>query len=221
MTQAEHNYFDREYFQLHRGKKGYVNFLANLLANYQAKGKVLDIGCGFGFFLEALDKGKYNTYGIDISEFAIEQAKQRSKAHLTVQSADERFPYRDDLFEAVTMFDVIEHISNYRYALEEIYRVLKPGGYAFVITANSNSLLRKILRKQWYWYKDPTHIHLFSPKSLRQSLMDTGFTSITIRTFFDFYLAGETSKYLRPFRPLNRILFLPKFGDAMLAIARK
>lgn len=214
---------DGEYLELYGGRrgKGYTNFLADLLGDYKLNGKVLDIGCSLGFFLEALDKRGYDTYGMDISEFAISEAKKITRAQLHVQSADEKFPYPDDFFDAITMFDMIEHIPNCKYTLKEAHRVLKPEGYVFIITSNSDSLLKKILGKKWHWYRDPTHVHLFSPNSLEESLISSRFATVAIKTFFCFYVAGDTNKYLRPFRVVNMALFVPKFGDSILAISKK
>ena len=215
------SYFDREYFKLHEGKAIYLSFLAGLLTNYNVRGNVMDIGSGYGFFLEVLDKMGYNTFGIELSPHAIEHAKSRTRAKLLNQSADSGFLLQNNIFDAVTMFDVIEHISNYRYSLEEVYRVLKPGGRLFIVTLNSESVVARLLGRRWSWYRDTTHIHLFSSSSLESTLRDTGFKVIKTRTLFNFNVAGETTRWLRPLRYLKRIWFVPKFGDSILAISEK
>ncbi|ODS42322.1 MAG: hypothetical protein MSIBF_03055 [Candidatus Altiarchaeales archaeon IMC4] len=215
------NYFDREYFTLHEGKMVYLDFLAGLLKGRGVRGKVLDIGSGYGFFLGALDKRGYDTYGIELSEKAIEKAKGMTKAKLINQSADSKFPFDYNFFDAVTMFDVIEHIPDFQYSLEESYRVLKPNGLLFIITLNSDSALKKILRKKWSWYKDPTHVHLFDSSSLKNALNSAGFKSTEIKTLFNFNAAGETTRWLKPLRGIGKVLFMPKFGDSLLAISKK
>jgi 2-polyprenyl-3-methyl-5-hydroxy-6-metoxy-1,4-benzoquinol methylase len=211
-------YFDREYFVLHEGKKRYIAFLCNLIKGLGGQ-RVLDIGCGFGFFLEGLDDLGYFTYGIDLSGRPLQEARKRSKACL-VQASSTAIPFKESFFDAVTIFDVIEHVQDYEAALLEIHRVLKPGGQVFLITLNAGSLLRPIAGKSWSWYMDPTHVHIFSASQMERSLGNCGFKEIRVRTFFNLHLAGETTRALRMFRSLGRVIFLPKFGDSVLAVGR-
>jgi ubiquinone/menaquinone biosynthesis C-methylase UbiE len=211
-------YFGREYFTLHQGKRRYICFLCNLLNGRQIT-DVLDIGCGYGFFLWGLDHFGYATYGIDSSKVALRVARVRTKAHIALSNS-ETLPFHDDSFDAVTTFDVIEHIENYKGALREVHRVLRPGGTVYIITLNGESLLKSALGRSWSWYKDPTHKHLFSPSDLKDVLECCGFEDIRTRTFFNFNLAGESTKVLRFLRPLGRTFYVPKFGDSILATAK-
>jgi 2-polyprenyl-3-methyl-5-hydroxy-6-metoxy-1,4-benzoquinol methylase len=216
--QLTDQYFDREYFVLHKGKKRYIAFLCDLIKESGAR-RVLDIGCGFGFFLEGLDDLDYCTYGIDFSKSALKETKKRSKAGLA-QASSIAIPFKTSFFDAVTMFDVIEHVHDYETAFREIHRILKPGGYIFLITLNANSLLRHLAGKSWSWYMDPTHVHIFSASQIENSLFNCGFREIRIRTFFNLHLAGETTKAFTMFRSLGKVVFLPKIGDSMLAMGR-
>ena len=100
---------------------------------------ILDAGCGTGANLEFLDRyaAGGTVAGLDISRDALEYARQRT-SHATVQASAEYLPFDTDSFELVTSFDVVVQIpgegADVR-SFAEIYRVLKPGGWAFVRVA--------------------------------------------------------------------------------------
>lgn len=91
--------------------------------------KLLDIGCGDGT-LGYFAKNKYKeVYGIDISENALKIAERRGLIAKKVNLNDEKLPFLDNYFDAVTCLDVIEHVFDPRYLIKEIHRVLRVGGY--------------------------------------------------------------------------------------------
>ena len=96
----------------------------------EKKGKLLDVGCGAGDFPEAFNYylPSFKISAIDISKKAIEKAKQRDiKANFIVASAEE-LPFKDNCFNVVTCFDVLEHVKSPEKMLGEMQRVLKSGG---------------------------------------------------------------------------------------------
>lgn len=216
-------YFDREYFQLHPGKVKYLDYLVRLLARHgvPAGGWVLDVGAGYGFFLEALEKAGYEAHGLEISPHAAELARGRTRGSVLVQGAEEPFPFPDGHFDAITLLDVIEHLNDYGTALAHCRRCLKPGGKLVAITLNAGSLARPLLGRRWAWYQDPTHIHMFSARMLREGLEGAGFTVERLVTESNFCSVGEGTKFLKPLRVIGRVVHTPVLGDSLLAIARK
>jgi SAM-dependent methyltransferase len=186
-----------------------------------SKGRVLDVGAGFGFFLGALERAGYEGAGLEISPLAAERARQAVRAEIVVQGAEERYPFPDDSFDAVTLLDVIEHLNDYGAALAECRRCLKPGGKLFVITLNAHSLARPLLGRRWAWYQDPTHIHMFSGRMLREGIEKAGLTLERLTTESNFCSVGEGTKFLKPLRLIGRVIHAPVCGDSLLAIARK
>ena len=93
---------------------------------------VLDVGCGGGYLSEALAELGHSVSGIDLSETAIENAKNHAKkSNLTIDyraGSVFQLPYPDAHFDVVVASDVLEHVGDVPRALAEIYRVLKPGG---------------------------------------------------------------------------------------------
>jgi len=72
------DYFDREYFQLHPGKRKYLEYLIRLLRTHGVeRGRVLDVGSGYGFFLEALEQAGYEPHGLELSPHAVAAARLR------------------------------------------------------------------------------------------------------------------------------------------------
>jgi ubiquinone/menaquinone biosynthesis C-methylase UbiE len=216
-------YFEREYFQLHPGKVKYLEYLVGLLRAHGVPpgGRVLDVGAGYGFFLEAAEKAGYQAEGMEISEHAVEQARRRIQGQVVQQGAEEPFPFPEGDFVAVTLLDVIEHLRDYGAALASCRRVLKPGGKLFVITLNAHSLARPLLGKRWAWYQDPTHIHMFTPRMLREGLVRAGLEVETLITESNFCSVGEGTKFLKPLRVIGRVVHTPAFGDSLLAVGRK
>jgi 2-polyprenyl-3-methyl-5-hydroxy-6-metoxy-1,4-benzoquinol methylase len=215
-------YFEREYFQLHPGKVKYLRYLVELLQSHGvAGGRVLDVGAGYGFFLEALETAGYEAHGIEVSAHAAAHARRRSRAPVLEQGAEEPFPFPDDHFDAVAMLDVIEHLPGYPAALASCRRCLRPGGKLFVITLNAHSLARPLLGRRWAWYQDPTHVHMFTARMLRQGLEEAGFEIEALKTESNFCSVGEGTKFLKPLRVIGRVVHTPALGDSLLAVARK
>ncbi|MFP5284477.1 MAG: methyltransferase domain-containing protein, partial [Thermoanaerobaculia bacterium] len=100
-------------------------------------------------------------------------------------------------------------------------RCLKPGGKLFVITLNAHSLARPLLGRRWSWYQDPTHVHMFPARMLREGLEGAGLTVETMTTESNFCSVGEGTKFLKPLRVIGRVVHCPVLGDSLLAVARK
>jgi len=215
----EREYFDQEHFEPYSGKLSYVRALARLLARYGVpSGRVLDVGSGFGFFLRALEEAGYEPYGMEVSAYARERAAEYTGAPIVTQSAESEFPFESNHFDAITMFDVIEHIADYRSLLAECRRTLRPGGRILIATPSAHSIARFLLGKRWSWHKDPTHVHMFSPRSLEEALREAGFVAIEFTTYLNFYIVGDATTALRPLRRIARFVPMPVIGDSLLAV---
>jgi len=118
---VQNKHYDKLYYR-GRGSNyifGYRNLRSRLfwrrrlkvLAKISPSGRLLDIGCAFGFFIKILEK-KYQVYGIDISEYAIKQARNlvSHPEYLKCCDVTQGIPFRDK-FNVITAFDIIEHIA--------------------------------------------------------------------------------------------------------------
>lgn len=105
--------------------------------------KILEVGCGRGVTLDRISSQfKCKTYGIDIAEEAIRDAKKESlfDHNLSVGSAD-KIPFTDNYFDVVVSFDVLEHVKNQERVISEIVRVTKKGGKILIYTINRSQTL--------------------------------------------------------------------------------
>jgi MPBQ/MSBQ methyltransferase len=112
--------------------------LADLVLDRTSGGRVLDVGCGYGSFVAAGHQSGLAAIGIDLSEFELGFAHQRSDyIEMPVARANAtRLPFPDSAFDVVTLWNVLEHLPDAAAALTEVRRVLRPGGHLFVLAPN-------------------------------------------------------------------------------------
>ncbi|HEX9797347.1 MAG TPA: class I SAM-dependent methyltransferase [Anaerolineales bacterium] len=105
-------------------------------AGERAGGRVLDNGCGVGAYLVRLAHGAAAAHGL---EFDGERAQRAGEAHANVaQAAGEALPYPHAAFDLVLSHEVLEHVADDRRSVEEIVRVLTPGGRLVLFVPNRN-----------------------------------------------------------------------------------
>lgn len=104
--------------------------LLHAFAQLPAGAKVLEVGCGAGRQARTLKKFRpeLEVYGCDLSQAAIMVARSYNDGVIYEVSDAARLPYPDNFFEAVMLFDVLEHVPDVASVVKEIVRVLKPGG---------------------------------------------------------------------------------------------
>ncbi len=126
----------------------YYRWIIDLLEPVRDK-RLLDIACGGGFLLKEAEKRGLITFGVDISEKAIEIAK-RSAPNSNLAVADgENLNFQDNFFDYITNLGSLEHFLNPEKGVQEMTRLLKNDGKAIVMVPNSHSLIHfsRVLRK--------------------------------------------------------------------------
>ena len=149
---------------------------------YVAEGKLLDVGCGSGGWIEFMKRQGWDVSGIDIDEKAVDAARKRG---LDVASGN--FPeakYPEAGFDAVTMSHVIEHLHNVDEYLKECKRILKPNGKLVLITPNNESFGFWYFKTNWRGLEPPRHLHIFSGTSISKALKDAGFARWHLRWIY-------------------------------------
>ena len=158
----------------------HLAFVANELlrpVKYLKKGKLLDVGCGMGLMLDHFRKLGWDTYGIDISTYATEYARNQLGLKVYTGSVgDINLP--KNCFDVVTMVLTIEHIPNPSATLKSIRRLLKPGGIVIIATHDINGLLPRIVKHRWRHIDVPEHLYFFSKDTLKRMLQQA-----RLRTF--------------------------------------
>lgn len=139
-----------------------------------AKGRILDIGCATGFFLDAARQRGWEPYGVELSSYSSALARKKigEERIFTGQVEDARFT--PGFFDAVVMTDVIEHVPDVRSFIAEVARVLRPGGIAAVTTPDPQALSCRLLGKHWPHYK-LEHLMYFTPAALARLMEPLGF----------------------------------------------
>lgn len=150
-------------------------------------GRVLDIGCHSGLFTEKiiLKTNSLEVYGIDISKNAIEKAKQRIKKGKFITGDAQNLPFKNNFFDAAFCLEMIEHVDNPEKVLQEMYRVLKKGGYGLVLIPTDN-LLFKIIWFLWnlrYPVWKHVHVQSFQGSLLEKMVKEKGFKINKVKTF--------------------------------------
>ena len=145
----------------------------------KAGARILDVGCATGKDLDLARTCGWETYGVDISPEAATAA--RRKGHQVFAGRLNEAAYPSAFFDAVMMWDVMEHLHDPRGVLEEISRILVPGGYLLGKALNAASAQARIFRGQWWPGMDvPRHLYFYTPVTLRAYLGQTGFDLIRI-----------------------------------------
>lgn len=151
------------------------------------KGKLLDVGCGVGDFAESFKHYRpgLEIHATDISSNAIAKAKKR-KLKVIFKVADaQKLSFKNETFDVVTCFDLIEHVCYPKKVIGEIYRVLKPGGlfHAFIPTEKNLLSVEGLFIKLGWKGKEiyGGHPHHFSKKQVLSLLEKTGFKVEKVR----------------------------------------
>lgn len=154
------------------------------IKDVKKSGKLLDIGCSYGVFLEVAQKAGFEVTGIEIAKRAVIYVREKLRLpvfHGTLEQAH----FNSGEFDVITAYDVVEHIPNIKIFLSEVKRILKKDGIFVVQCPNIESAAAKLLGKNWNWLVIPNHLWHFSPRSLFYLLESIGFKILLYKTWDD------------------------------------
>jgi 2-polyprenyl-3-methyl-5-hydroxy-6-metoxy-1,4-benzoquinol methylase len=147
---------------------------------YRRTNRILDMGCGVGFFLEEAQRRGWEAHGSELEPRALEI--NRAKGLRCVQAPVAIDAFEPGSFDVVTAFEVVEHLQDPLAEAAVIAHVLRPGGLLYCTTPNFASLSRRLLRERWSVVAYPEHLLYFTPSTLRGWLARFGFAPVKIRT---------------------------------------
>ncbi len=178
-------------------------------------GKILDIGCGAGGFLNWMKSYGWHTYGCDINNTACERARARGLDIFWGQLEEAKYP--DEFFDVITMNDVMEHLPSPSRVLCECYRILKKDGLLIMNTPNFDCFERKIFKENWYHLDAPRHLYHFSVSTLKSILGKNGFhiEKYKFKPLFPLY-DKISLKYVRKNHPLTKFRIISLFFHSLL-----
>jgi SAM-dependent methyltransferase len=142
--------------------------ILKLLSTYKDKGTLLDIGCAYGLLVNAASK-YFESYGIDISQFAVKKSKRFCKGNISKASAI-NLPFKDESFDIITVLDTLEHVLNLDRCLQDIIRILKKHGILLLQLPNPS--IWHLCR--YMGLADETHANDFRLKEWRGILAKNG-----------------------------------------------
>jgi 2-polyprenyl-3-methyl-5-hydroxy-6-metoxy-1,4-benzoquinol methylase len=156
------------------------------LQRFKAAGRLLDIGCSAGFFLAEARVAGWDVSGLELSEDTAEIARRRARVEVTTGVlGDEMF--RSGSFDAVTMWDVIEHVADPVSTLGGVSRILKDDGVLMMETPNIDGLFPRVSYRIaetvnfWPHPEPPYHLFQFSKKTVRRLLQAVGMRAVGIK----------------------------------------
>ncbi len=205
----------------------YDQKIKKIIGHTNSKPHILDVGCGWGDFLERCTARGLPCFGIDHSPTAISHVRKK-KINCDVSDIESFAQKHAGEFDAITSFQTIEHVKNPLLFLKSAQTLLKPGGIILLTTPNNDSPLRYFMRGKWSVYNIESHYIFFSKQTLHQAVEKTGFTTIKIhldspRFFSSNYILSRLSAQLpAPIDYLLSKLPLPTdpFGDLIVVAFR-
>lgn len=133
--------------------------------SYRQTNNLVDVGFGAGTLLDAANG--WNKYGVEVARSAVDNAKPEWS---TFYGTLEQAAYPSEFFDVVLASEIIEHCPDPRELIEEVHRILRPGGVFWATTPAANGLSSRLLGAKWSVVSPPEHVQLFSSKALRSML---------------------------------------------------
>jgi ubiquinone/menaquinone biosynthesis C-methylase UbiE len=166
-----------EHFELRR---------AFLISALETRSRVIDVGCGAGWFSGALAAAGCSVVGVDVAEEAVRRARARHGDLEFVVAGGEQLPFADGSFDAAWLGEVLEHVQDGPGLLAEVARVVGPGGRLMLSTPDhawARRLWLGVSRRAFEAHFEPRsdHVRFFTRGSLAALLDAGGFVQIEIR----------------------------------------
>lgn len=155
-----------------------VNLSCNTSNNHGKR--ALDIGCASGQSLEVLKECGYEPTGLEISPYAASLARALGVGEVYCADALQLSSLNLPRFDAIFLFDVLDHVNQPKEVMQTVFDHLQPGGRVILEVANITSPLAYLMRSHYMHIIPYEHLSYFSPKTLRHFLARCGFTEVTV-----------------------------------------
>ena len=198
------------------------------VTRFKTGGRLLDVGCAAGTFLTGMQAiPGWDVEGVEVSSYAAELA--RSQFGLTVFNGSlEAANFPAASFDAITLWDVFEHLHNPAGTLRELYRILKPHGILVMRLPNLDAWDAGWFGENWAGLDAPRHTYVFGRAPLRRMLTEQGYRLLRMATEMGGYMVFALSlRFLmtrrgwtptrraravrRLYHPIARIMSIPFF----------
>ncbi|HJO39554.1 MAG TPA: class I SAM-dependent methyltransferase [Vicinamibacterales bacterium] len=198
-------------------------------------GRWLDIGCATGDFMMAARPYVMQVSGIEMSSYAADQARARGPLDVTTGDVLD-VSLGAEPFDVVTMWDVVEHVTDPLATLRRASDALRDGGVLALSTGDIESVAARVMGRFWHLMIPPRHLYFFSPSTIASLLDRAGFDAVSVskpgkRVPLDFAVwkaatlitpkAGPVALRLSAAAHLGRLAPFVNLGDIMTVLARK
>ena len=212
---------DDDYLKEEKGRRKASMQILKKIEKYKKNGRLLDVGCANGFFMDEAKRRGWEVYGIEPSHWAVSYAKKNLNLN-DIKSSFKEADFSDNFFDVVVMSDVIEHLTDPKGTLKEVRRILKGSGILYLNTPNIKSLVSRLLKIKW-WGINKFHLFYFSKKTLKKMLEECKFTvkkyTLHSRFFSIKYLAKRAKTYNKVvYKFLKFLLKIGRTGDFLLKV---
>ncbi len=143
---------------------------------YRKTNRILDVGCGRGWFLSEAKKRGWEVYGTEYSKTAVGLCEQAGIEMQLGELNPAAFKHHD--FDVITSFEVMEHINTPQKELQAFHQLLRSGGLFYCTTPNFNSVLRYYLKKDYNVIGYPEHLIYFTKSTLNRIVCRQGFKNV-------------------------------------------
>lgn len=162
------------YGEAEERKRHHARGLLEEIERVTDPGKLVEIGCAYGFFLDEARRRGWGVRGVEPSEHAALRAREQFGLDVTTTPFTE-LPVEPGSLDAVAMWDVIEHLPNPRATLAAAADWVRPGGAIAISTGDIGSMAARLHGREWSLMTPPWHQFYFSRATLRRMLRETGF----------------------------------------------
>ena len=176
-------------------RKYTLNRKYKLIGKFHPRGEILDIGCATGQFLKYMADHGWRASGIEPDEKT--RARAISEYNLQVFPEEQLNMFNKASFDVITMWHVLEHVSDLSGRMAQLKMLLKPEGTLFIAVPNCDALDAEIYREFWAGYDLPRHLYHFTQSDLKLLFKKYGFTIVKIlpMKFDALYVSLLSEKY--------------------------
>ncbi|MFH0963886.1 MAG: class I SAM-dependent methyltransferase [Planctomycetota bacterium] len=140
-------------------------------------GKLLDVGAAYGSFVREAARAGFDARGVELSEHAAQIARNRTGAPVAAGDIFSISP-SEGPFDAITMWDVLEHTPDARAALAAAADLLAEGGCLFATVPDAASLIARFMGSSWFGFQKLEHTYYFTPRTITSLLRDVGLEDV-------------------------------------------
>jgi SAM-dependent methyltransferase len=146
----------------------------DFIRRYRPGGRLLEIGCAYGFFLMEA-RGHFDVIGLELATEAADHARDAG-LHVLQGEPDEKTLREIGNVDVIVMLDVIEHLPDPRQTLALCRRYINPGGIIVITTGDFGSVLARSAGKKWRLMTPPQHLWFFTGEGMRRLATGAGFS---------------------------------------------